>query len=264
MQNTVSLKVEAPLACFTRPEAKVERVSYMCMTPAAARGVLESIVWKPQFEWVIHKIVVLKPIRFISIRRNEIQHTIPVNGPHGVEKWMKKPETFVPYFTDQQRLKDKGKVALHGNRVQRHTLALRDVAYFITAEPRLTPKANLARTKPPDAEDPPGLDTVEKYLAMFNRRVSKGQCFQQPYLGLREFVANFKSGGGEGAAPRFDEADSVLGSDEYPLGYMFFDFDYSHGPPRPLFAQANLRRGVLNVDEMRASLSTSSAEGGTA
>jgi CRISPR-associated protein Cas5d len=245
MKHTVTVKVTGLLACFTRPEAKVERVSYLCMTPSAARGVLESILWKPQFTWVVHSIRVLRPVRFESIRRNEIQDTISVPV---VQKWMKEDAAYRPYYTDSA-----GRKSAYGDhRVQRHTLALRDVAYVITAEPRLTDRANLPRTRPPDADRPDGPDTEEKYVAIFNRRVMRGQCFQQPYLGLREFVAEFAPST-EGETP--DPTDTVLKSAEYSLGRMFYDFDFrTDNIPAPLFAPAILRHGVLDVDEMCANL----------
>src|SRR3990172_399955 len=93
----VKVKAEGDLACFTRPEAKVERVSYPCMTPSAARGVLEAICWKPEFRWIVHRITVLRPIRFVSIRRNEVQDTIPVKGSMGVLKWMADNSAYKPY-----------------------------------------------------------------------------------------------------------------------------------------------------------------------
>lgn len=258
MLKTVSVKVSAAMACFTRPEAKVERVSYMCMTPSAARGVLEAIVWKPQFEWVVHAITVLNPIQFISIRRNEIQDTIPVRGKQGVDAWQKDAILFRPYFADSA-----GRKSPYGDhRVQRHTLALRDVAYVITAEPKLTAKANQSRLKPHDDDEPQGADTVEKYVGMFNRRLEKGQCFQQPYLGLREFVADFLPVVKDDAP---DAKDSILSHDRYELGRMFFDYQYPDDPDGkriPLYSPAFLCRGVLNVDMMRRELNASHIRGG--
>jgi CRISPR-associated protein Cas5d len=256
MAHKVGVKVTGALACFTRPEAKVERVSYMCMTPSAARGVLEAILWKPEFQWLIHAVTVLRPIQFTSIRRNEIEDKInidsTVKGRSSALEWMEGASRYTPYYADLQKLKVKGFKDIPGNRVQRHTLALRDVGYAILAEPQLTEKANKPRRKPRDVVEPEGGDTVEKYVGMFNRRVAKGQCFQQPYLGLREFVAAFQPGSDE---DKSDPSDPVLRSDEYPLGRLFYDFDYrADGTRIPLFAAAVLRRGVLDVDEMRRSL----------
>jgi len=255
MANIVKVKVSGELACFTRPEAKVERVSYMCMTPSAARGVLEAVLWKPEFHWIVHSITVLRPIRFISIRRNEVQDTIPVNATRGVLKWMEWPDNYEPYYADSA-----GRESPYGDhRVQRHTLALREVAYLISAEPELTDRANQPRRKPRDVDEPQGADTVEKYVGMFTRRVAKGQCFQQAYLGLREFVAEVKPMTSE---DRPDPADPVLSCAEYPLGRVFYDFQYgSDGRRIPLFAPALLRCGVLDVDAMRENLTAGSTNG---
>lgn len=245
--HTVSVKVSAPFACFTRPEAKVERVSYLCMTPSAARGVLESIMWKPEFVWIVHTIRVLKPIRFASIRRNEIQDTVPVRGPSGVFKWMQDGSTYSPYYTDSR-----GRRSPYGdNGVQRNTLALRDVSYVITAVPTLTIKAHLPRKQPLDVDEPAGPDTVEKYVAMFARRVKKGQCFQQPYLGLREFAAGFDVVVDDDLP---DLLDPTLGAENHSLGRMLYDFDYREDGSRiALFAPAFLENGVLNANKMRES-----------
>jgi CRISPR-associated protein Cas5d len=148
---------EAPYACFTRPEMKVERVSYPVMTPSAARGVLEMIFWKPQFSWRIEEIVVLNPIKYFSILRNEVNSRASERSARGWEK-------------------NGGGFVASEDRAQRNTLALRDVAYII--------RANIAR-KPDVAEDD------AKWRDQFRRRVSRGQCFATPYLGCREFSAAF-------------------------------------------------------------------------
>lgn len=150
----LKVKVWGDYALFTQPEMKVERMSYPVMTPSAARGVLESIFWKPEMYWEVRSISVLKPIRYQSLMRNEVTTAIPetVKG--------KMQSTF--YIED--------------NRTQRHSLILRDVAYVIEAEIKLKEHAT---------------DDVAKYRDMFRRRVSGGQCFQRPYLGCREFAAAF-------------------------------------------------------------------------
>ena len=225
--ETVQLKVTADLACFTRPEMKVERVTYPVMTPSAARGVLEAVLWKPEFVWHVRRITVLKPIRYVSIRRNEVQGRVSTTD---VQKWIGDPTTFEPYFADSA-----GREGAQGeNRTQRNTLALRDVAYVI--------EASVAQPRGFSATDPP-----IKYREMFQRRVEKGQCFQQPYLGLREFaVSRFES-------PRGDEQSDpeLLDAGEFDLGWMLFDLDYRAAPPQPLFAPARLNRGVLDADAMR-------------
>src|SRR6266481_2578485 len=151
---TIHLKAWGELACFTRPEMKVERVSYPVITPSAARGLLEAILYKPQFRWRVQRIAVKKPIRFLAFRRNEVKSRL---SP-------RKPE---PLLADEDR-------------TQRNTLALRDVEYVIEASLHLTPLANLPRHKPPCEDEPEGEDSLVKYLAMFQRRAEKGQCFVQP------------------------------------------------------------------------------------
>ncbi len=158
MGNEVPLEVKVwgAFACFTRPEMKVERVSYPVMTPTAARGVLEAIFWKPEFTWRVREIVVLNPIRYFSIMRNEVKARASSRTAQG---WA---------------VRGGGYLASE-DRAQRHTLGLQDVAYLIRAD--AVPKA---------AEDAPA-----KYRDQFRRRVDRGQCFATPYLGCREFAAHF-------------------------------------------------------------------------
>ena len=153
----LTVKIAGELACFTRPEMKVERVSYPVMTPTAARGTLEAILWKPEFEWQVDEIQVLKPIRYISIIRNEIND----RQTAGVaRRWQK----------------EGGGFAASEHRAQRHTLALRDVSYIIKAQAKVKNAAS----------DP------AKYRDQFRRRVASGRCFATPYLGCREFWATFE------------------------------------------------------------------------
>lgn len=194
----LAVRFSGPLACFTRPEMKVERVSYQMMTPSAARGALEAILWKPEFRWVIREIHVLRPIAHHSFVRNEVNHKL--NPASAIRS---------PYFADDTA----------GNRAQRHTLALRDVAYLVKAEIRLSPEAK---------------DPIMKYREMFDRRVARGQCFHRPYLGCREFAAEFE-------APRLGEHAEQITMD---LGTMLLDIDFTERP-RPLFFQARLVDGIL-------------------
>lgn len=152
----VRVKVTGEFACFTRPDLKVERMTYPCMTPSAARGVLDSILWKPEFQWWIHRIIVLNPIKFISIKRNEI---IDKQGEN-------------PISIDE--LKNDGKPKY---RTQRNSIILKDVAYIIEAS---------VYQKGFDPKNP-----LKKYAEMFKRRVKKGQCWRRPYLGTREFSSEF-------------------------------------------------------------------------
>src|SRR5580700_499129 len=145
----VRVKVSGELACWTRPENKVERVTYDCMTPSAARNILDAICWKPEMRWVVLRILVLKPIRFQSLRRMEVRSRV---SPITVSKWMHRPSCFRPLLAGAGE---------HTDGTLRNTLALRDVSYIIEAHPHVFAES---------AEDSP-----EKYAAMLNRRVRKGQ-----------------------------------------------------------------------------------------
>ena len=158
MSYGIKLQVSGRYACFTRPEMKVERVSYGVITPSAARGILEAIHWKPAISWVIDRIHVLKPIRFESIRRNEVGSKIPSAS---VTSAMKSGQL------------DGLSLLVDEDRQQRASTVLRDVSYVIEAHFDMTTKANG--------------DTAAKHHEMFVRRAAKGQCFHQPCLGTREF-----------------------------------------------------------------------------
>lgn len=178
----VELKVWGDYACFTRPEMKVERVSYEVMTPSAARGILEAIFWKPEFSWRIREIRVLKPVRFFSIRRNEVNSRANLTAARQILAGESH------YFADDDR-------------TQRHTLGLRDVAYVIVAD---------AVIRPGIEEDP------AKYLAQFHRRVERGQCHSMPYLGCREFTASFEAPDG---SEQSIERSTDLGRMLFDLSY---------------------------------------------
>ncbi len=158
MSYGIKLRVWGDYALFTRPEMKVERVSYDVMTPSAARGILEAIYWKPAILWVIDRIHVLRPVRFENIRRNELANRVAVN-----KRDMDEGKPVCRYIED--------------DRQQRASMVLRDVAYLI--------EAHFEFTGSDDAE--PG-----KHLAIFERRVKNGQCFHRPYFGCREFPVNFE------------------------------------------------------------------------
>jgi CRISPR-associated protein Cas5d len=203
----LTLKVWGDLACFTRPELKVERVSYEVMTPSAARGILEAILWKPEVRWRIERIKILRPIRHFSILRNEVDQVV---APGSVAKWASegKRERFLA----------------DAHRAQRHTLALRDVAYVIEARLQLRSSETNGLTK---------------YVAQFQRRVAKGQCHVRPCLGCREFPAYF------GEPAEGDEPVDVTAD----LGQMLFDlrYDQTSGRADPVFFPAVLAGGVLEV-----------------
>ncbi|MCY4626657.1 MAG: type I-C CRISPR-associated protein Cas5c [Acidobacteria bacterium] len=212
MAYGVKLHVWGDYACFTRPEMKVERVSYDVMTPSAARGILEAIHWKPAIRWVIDRIEVLKPIRFDTVRRNELGGRVPAKK---VREAMGRGDTVGLPTT------------IEDDRQQRAATVLRDVGYVIEARFVLTSAAK------PD-------DTPAKHAAMFNRRAGRGQCFQRPYLGTREFPAHF--------APARDGLSSALpsGQRNRDLGWMLHDIDYANGSS-PRFFRAALRDGVVHV-----------------
>ncbi len=202
----VEVRVSGAYACFTRPEMKVERVSYEVMTPSAARGILEAIFWKPEFQWRVREIQVLHEVRYFSIRRNEVNSRASYRAVRG---WVEEGGGF---FADEDR-------------AQRHTLGLRDVAYVIAADVAVHPGVD---------EDP------AKYRDQFRRRVARGQCHTMPYLGCREFTADF-------AEPDGSERPIPLTQD---LGRMLFDLDYAadgSGRGTPRFFEAALVDGVLRV-----------------
>ena len=211
MAYGVMLLVSGDYACFTRPEMKVERVSYDVMTPSAARGILEAIHWKPQIRWIVKEIHVLKPIRFQSIRRNEVG--------------AKTPTSKIKHAINARSL-DGLRLVVEENRQQRAATVLADVAYVIGARFELTARA--------DANDNEG-----KHLDTFNRRARKGQCFHQPSLGTREFVARFSliEPGAPSPAPIDETRD---------LGFMLFDIDHA-GDRSSLFFRAKLDKGVVKV-----------------
>lgn len=205
----IKLRVWGDYACFTRPEMKVERVSYDVITPSAARGILEAIHWKPAINWVVDKIHVLRPIVFDNVRRNEISSKVPTINPDSVMR-DKKPLYF---------LVDEGK-----NRQQRAATLLRDVDYVIEAHFELTDKAG------PD-------DNEGKHLDIFNRRARNGQFFHQPCLGCREFPAFF-------ALLEGDVPASCYAGERRELGYMLLDMDFQNNMT-PLFFKAVMQDGVI-------------------
>jgi len=164
--NLITLRVWGDFACFTRPEMKVERVSYPVMTPSSARGILEAVFWEPQMFYLVDSIRVVKRGRWISFRRNEVIKVISLDS---AKTWMKEPQKTTPIQA--------GGGADDGT--QRNMLALQDVEYLITAEVRVTPLANRPE------------DKIEKYLGEIERRARSGKCFHRPALGVREFAADF-------------------------------------------------------------------------
>lgn len=205
------LKVSGANACFTRPEMKVERVSYDVMTPSAARGILEAILWKPAIVWRILRIDVLNPVRWESVRRNEVGAVVPAGT---VKTAMNRGRGNLGLYVEKERQ-------------QRAGLFLRDVAYVIHAEFAMTDKAG--------AED-----SVTKFEQMFIRRSTSGQCFHRPYFGCREFPVDFEFLSRELELPEpIDESRD--------LGWMLFDMNYSGKEPMPQFFHARIENGSLDL-----------------
>lgn len=212
MTYGIRLKVSGDFALFTRPEMKVERVSYDVMTPSAARGILEAIHWKPAIRWIVDEIHILNPIRFQSIRRNEVGRKAPAGK---IKSAMNRGD-----LEGLQLLVDE-------DRQQRAATVLTRVAYVIAAHFELTSKAG------------PG-DNEGKHLDMFNRRAATGQCFHQPCLGTREFAARFELLASDATLPpTIDETRD--------LGFMLWDIDHAKTDRPSLFFRAQLNQGVLKI-----------------
>lgn len=209
---TYCLEVSGDYACFTRPEMKVERVSYDVMTPSAARAVFEAIFWKPVVRWRVRRIEVLRPIRWINLRRNEVGAVVSVRN---VQTAMNGGDSVLALNIEDERQ-------------QRAGLFLRDVAYRIHAD--LDIRSDRLDQSPP-----------AKYRAMFERRAEAGQCVNQPYLGCREFAAHFRYVADPTAeAPAIDETRD--------LGWMLHDLDFTRADdPQPRFFRAQLAAGVIEV-----------------
>ena len=205
----VRVHVWGDYALFARPEMKVERCSYDVMPPSAARGILEAIYWHPGMRWVIDRIQVRKPIRFTSIRRNEVKSKVLAGNVLRAVNGSSKPL----YIASKEEI------------VQRAAILLKDVDYLIEAHFEMTERAS--------AGDNPG-----KFKDVVMRRLRRGECFHMPYFGCREFPANFE----------LYEADDLEDGDgrEQDLGYMLYDFDYSEDI-KPMFFRAVLRNGILDV-----------------
>lgn len=222
------LEVKGDYACFTRPEMKVERVSYDIITPSAARAIFTAIFWKPAIKWQIRKVEVLNPIRWISVRRNEVGK---VASPGS------------------------GGIFIEDERQQRAGLFLRDVAYRLHAELEFIPPPKRPRTTHSVSDSL--LDSAEridwakdenpgKYYSMFERRVSKGQCFNQPYLGCREFSCAFKFIPENEIAVEQVKAPAL--QEDRDLGFMLYDLDFTDGKfPKPAFFRPTMRRGMIQV-----------------
>lgn len=217
MTPSFCLEVSGPFACFTRPEMKVERVSYEVMTPSSARSVFEAILWKPAIRWRVHRIEVLRPIRWMNLRRNEVSAVVSTRN------------------VQQAMTAGKGNLGLNieDERQQRATLLLRDVAYRIHAQ---------MESVTDEARGNPG-----KYIDMFTRRANKGQCVNQPYLGCREFAADFRLVDNAPNATSATPATAAI-AETRELGWMLHDLDFTHPTdPQPRFFNARMQAGVVDV-----------------
>lgn len=224
------LRCSGSLAIFTRPELKTERFSYPVPTPSALRGVIEAVLWKPAISWRIHRIHVLKPIQFTSFRRNEVNNKAVAPKASILTSGGAAPE----FYADEDR-------------AQRNTVALSHVDYLVEARFTLTERAGEG-------------DTVAKFAAMFDRRVEKGQVFQQPYFGCRECAADVRP-------PEGNEKPIAETKD---LGLMLWDIAFRtvKGKPdnRPIFYWAQMKDGIITVppdeEAARASLLEYQKKGG--
>lgn len=212
------LEVGGDYACFTRPELKVERMSYEVMTPSAARAILEAILWKPSISWQVTRIDVLEPIRWMSLRRNEVGSKISTRV---VQAAMRGGGGALGLYVDEDRQ-------------QRASLLLRNVRYRIHATLSLSPGAF------PD-------DSTAKYAEMFRRRATHGQCVNQPYLGTREFDCRFRliDDPSQESAPIEETRD---------LGLMLYDLDFAGPSAIPMFFRAALDRGTVHVPDADSEL----------
>lgn len=202
-----SIRIYGEMACFTRPEFSTERVSYELITPSATRGVLDAVLWKPAIRWEIASIALLKPVRWLEFRRNEVNSRVSTRAALSAAT---SGTAITDFFADEDR-------------AQRNTLALKQVDYGVTARIHLTQRAG------PE-------DTLEKFHAMFARRLEKGQQHYQPYLGCREFPATIEFWDGT-PAPLAENRE---------LGWMLHDLEF--GPQNQArFFPARLEHGVMHV-----------------
>lgn len=227
--KTFCLDVKGDFACFTRPEMKVERVSYDVITPSAVRAIFSAIFWKPAIKWNVKKIEVLSPIKWISVRRNEVG-AVAVKNP----------------------------IMIEDSRQQRAGLFLRDVHYRIYAEmefisinkrPKVLNEIPKSLVSDEERQEIRKDENPGKYHAMFERRAKKGQCFNQPYLGCREFSCEFKFvDNPEKAAEEFPAIP-----ESRDLGFMLYDMDFEHPNPdgsiNPAFFRATIENGIVNVPD---------------
>lgn len=209
----VKVKVWGDYALFTRPEMKSERCSYDVITPSAARGILEAVYWHPGLKWIIDRIYVNKPIRFTSVRRNEVKSKVSASNALSV------------YNGTPKQLC----ISSRADIVQRASLLLRDVEYVIEAHFDMTDQAN------------PG-DNPGKFKDIILRRLKRGECFHTPYFGCREFPVKFCLCEDKNIQTAYADIE------EKDLGYMLFDLDYANPEEiQPMFFRAVMRKGVIDL-----------------
>ena len=209
----ICIEVSGDYACFSRPEMKVERVSYDVITPSAARGILEAVMWHPGMRYVIDRIHVCAPIRFTNIRRNEVKDVISARNVKA-EMNSRSGDLYIAASESIQ---------------QRAAMVLRDVHYVIEAHFEMTEEAN--------ETDNPG-----KFKDIIMRRLRRGECYHMPYFGCREFPANFELCQEEEIHTAYDDVD------EKDLGFMLYDLDYSDKENlMPMFFRAVMKRGVIEL-----------------
>ncbi|EMO42449.1 type I-C CRISPR-associated protein Cas5c [Leptospira noguchii] len=214
------LKVWGENACFTRPEMKAERVSYDVITPSAARAIFDAILWKPAILWIIHKIDILNPIRWESVRRNELGSKI---APQNITQTMEAGTGNLALYIEEERQ-------------QRAGLFLKDVSYILHASFKLTKRAGDG-------------DSITKFEEMFKRRAEKGQCHHQPYFGNREFAAYFSLN---------DQTEKPIKIEQQNLGWMLYDLDFedydfdskSYKDASPKFFQAEIQNGSITIPDL--------------
>lgn len=211
----ITVRVWGDYACFTRPEMKVERVTYDVLTPSAARGILEAIHWKPAIRWVIDEIQVMKPIAFSNIRRNEVSSVIQERSVNSLINSVSKNGVAKPFYQNSKEC-----------RQQRSTLMLKNVEYVIKAHFELTDMVGAS-------------DSAEKHYNIFIRRARRGQCYHHPYFGCREFPVNFE----------LIEDESLIGKpidEDRDLGWILYDIDFKNGI-EPRFFRAQMHKGVITI-----------------
>lgn len=206
----IKVLISGDRACFTRPEMKTERVSYDVITPSAARGILEAVYWKPAIAWKIDSIRVVNEIRFDTFRRNELASKLSYQNAKAA--YSKNVPVYVDVMADRQ---------------QRATMYLKDVAYIVTAHFEMTARAGES-------------DTPEKHYNIALRRLRKGQCFNQPYLGCREFPATVSLVEDGSVESYYQDID------RFDLGFMLYDIDFKNSM-EPMFYRAVMKNGVIDT-----------------